>query len=222
MEPIDKSIMFKPFGGQQFFKKSEMERRFDEAITDMEPNELALTFSHLLGTFVFLDEATIHKVFKGFKKQISTGDVTILGGKNQRSFERNGRDWFYIVISSETNHISIDPLGMVWDFNVCGMIYIFKHRVNRDAMASYLCNGRKKIGTDTYCTAEGPQFDSSDVPIQTELVVEVPRDESVGGGAPVLDEESCGECLKKIIDGNCECVGESCIFCGQRNKCECK
>ena len=230
-------MMFNPetqfiaFEGQRHFTRPEMEERFDNAISDMQPDELALTFTQMKGEFVFLDEASIRSAFKIFKKAIKAKKAGLFGGMNQRSFTRHGREYFYLVINDITDeNPTIDPLGLAFGFTATGMIYVFRHRVNRDAIASYLCSGNKKEGTDTFCTLTNTPAPTVE-PVQVETLTAVFVAPLVGEclvadpaavSVPLDPCEFCEECQTPIIHGSCGgCKGDPCEFCGERSKCKC-
>ena len=93
-----------------------------------------------------------------FKEEVRSGRLVCLEGNLQKRKDKDGRSWYFLVVQDKPHlaamehmvvpvptgacvmlPIGCDPVAyMEFDFLVCGFVYFFKKKENRDALFKFL------------------------------------------------------------------------------------
>jgi hypothetical protein len=129
---------------------------------DRRKHEVALCWIHDRCELHLLSKENVLQEFSGFREQVRNGRVICHEGNLQDRKDKDGRLWHFLVVQDKPHlaamiqhhqhqHSDIqmtevfvaapwtDPVALMeFDFCVCGFVYFFKKKKNRDALFKFL------------------------------------------------------------------------------------
>jgi len=125
------------------YNKEMIECMYNQSLTQHRQGDLALSFISHQSQFGWFDKKTITAQSKIWRKLALTGQSKI-NSFNNKEVVVDGYTWYFLVVqpykpNGKFAPCNFDPFGlMVLGEMVCGYIYAFKTKQNRDAIYSYV------------------------------------------------------------------------------------
>ena len=117
--------------------------RFTYAKTLRRRGDVALMFHKAKHDFGYLDQHTIRKQMKLWRKEAKKGSLVVRPCNNKTKTTDCGQKYHFLVVqSTNPEAMDIDAFGLfVLGEMVIGFVYAFFHKKNRDAVAKYIMKG---------------------------------------------------------------------------------
>ncbi len=98
----------------------------------------------------------VQKEFTRFREEVRSGRLICSEGNLQKRKDKDGRSWHFLVVQDKPHLVAMEHMGfpntessvtpvgcdpialMEFDFCVCGFVYFFKKKENRDALFKFL------------------------------------------------------------------------------------
>ena len=138
--------------------KEFVRREWQRMTRDRRKHEVALCWIHHISDLHWLSKENIYHEFSRFREGIRSGRLKCSEANLQERQDQDGRWWHFLVVQDKPHVIAIEPIARaleangggvtplgtdpiaLFEFNylVCGFVYFFKKKENRDALFKFL------------------------------------------------------------------------------------
>ena len=123
---------------------------------ERQKHEVALSWIHHRRELHWYSKAVISQEFSKFREQVRGGRLFCSESHLKDQHDKDGRFWHFLVVQDKPHLVAMEHMGfpntetfvtpvgcdpialMEFDFYVCGFVYFFKKKENRDALFKFL------------------------------------------------------------------------------------
>jgi len=132
-------------------------REWQQMTRDRRKHEVALCWMHHISELHWFSKDNISHEFSRFREDIRSGQLHCAEANLKERQDQNGRWWHFLVVQDKSHLIPMEPIAFalqayggatplgtdpiaLFEFNflVCGFVYFFKKKENRDALFKFL------------------------------------------------------------------------------------
>jgi len=114
-------------------------------INDIDDNE-TFFYWHYVSKNVNFGTNDDMKIEMKIWKQMKKLDKLIMRECNNKSFEIEGTEYHILVLQDTDDECNpIDPLALGVHFHVCGLVYFFRSKKNRDTVYNYVMIPKSRV-----------------------------------------------------------------------------
>jgi hypothetical protein len=138
--------------------KEFVRREWHQTTRDRRKHEVALCWMHHISELHLLSKENIYHEFSRFRDDIRSGRLVCSEANLKERLDQDGRSWHFLVVQDKAHLIAMQPIASALEANgggvtplgtdpvalfefhflVCGFVYFFKKKKNRDALFKFL------------------------------------------------------------------------------------
>lgn len=123
------------------FHRNDIVRKYLGMLQTKETSDICWFFYHEKKGINVFNKEELQEQMKEWRKLALDGKIVIMNYNNKKQTTFDGKEWYILVVQpkDEDSNCPFDPIGsMLLGYVVCGYIYCFKTKKNRDDVAKYV------------------------------------------------------------------------------------